>query len=254
MKLMRVMVIDDEAPARRKICRFLKGEADVELIGESSGGAEALEAILREKPDLIFLDVQMPGMDGFEIVEALDPASLPFVVFVTAYDGYALRAFEVCALDYLLKPFDLERFQRVLDRARSRRKESTGENHAIGELLNKLRADESRPARLLIQTNERAFLLPVEQINWVESDRNYVSVHAGGNAYFVRGTIDGLQKRLDPSKFVRVNRSHIVNLDSVKELHPWFHGEYRVILTDGVEITWSRRYLDKSSDIFIKRF
>ena len=253
MNIIRAIVIDDEAPARRKICRFLKNEPDIEVIGESAGGLSAPEMIEREKPDLLFLDVQMPGMDGFEIVEALDSAAMPAIIFITAHDLYAVRAFEVHALDYLLKPFDIARFQKVLDRARAHCQQSLAAN--FEELLVELRAGDRRPSRLLIQANERAFFVQIEQINWVESARNYVNIHAAdGNVHRLRGTIDGLEKRLDPNKFARVNRSHIVNLDSIKELHTWFHGEYRIILTDGTEIMWSRRYFNQSSDAFIKHF
>jgi two-component system, LytTR family, response regulator len=253
MNIIRAIVIDDEAPARRKICRFLKNETDIEVIGESAGGLHALEIIEREKPDLLFLDVQMPGMDGFEIVEALDLAAMPSIIFITAHDLYAVRAFEVHALDYLLKPFDIERFQKVLDRARTHHQQSLAAN--FEQLLVELRAGDRRPSRLLIQADERAFFLEINQIVWVASAKNYVNINAAdGKIYRLRGTIEGLEKRLDPTEFARVNRSHIVNLNSIKELHSWFHGEYRIILTDGTEIMWSRRYFNQSSDAFIKRF
>ncbi len=255
MSKIRVLIIDDERPARRKIRRFLESEPDIEVAGEACDGREAIAVIQSEKPDLIFLDVQMPGLDGFGVIDAVDAQPMPQVVFVTAHDQFALRAFEVHALDYLLKPFDLERFRKILSRARAQlQRNKTDDIDKMSRLLKEMREAERYAERLLINSQERAFFLQVDRINWIEAAKNYVNIHTGNEAYLLRGTIDGLHKRLDPSKFIRVNRSQIVNIDSIKELQPWFHGEYRIILKDGTEIMWSRRYLDRSSDLFIRQF
>jgi two-component system LytT family response regulator len=253
----RVLIVDDERPARRKIRRFLESEPDIEVLGESGGGREAVEAIQDERPDLVFLDVQMPELDGFGVVSALRIEPLPQIVFVTAHDQFALRAFEVHALDYLLKPFDQDRFRKVLERARQylSRERRGGELDArLSRLVDEMRARERYPARLLINSGDRAFFLPVERIDRVEAAKNYVRIHAAGDAHLLRGTIEGLQRKLDPTRFLRVNRSQLVNIDSIKELQPWFHGEYRIILKDETQLMWSRRYLDRSSDLFIKQF
>jgi len=255
MSKIRVLIIDDERPARRKIRRFLESEPDIEVVGEAGDGREAITIIQSEKPDLMFLDVQMPGLDGFGVIDALDGQSMPQVVFVTAHDQFALRAFEVQALDYLLKPFDLERFRKVLSRARAQlQRNKTDDMDKMSKLLKEIREAERYAERLLINSEERAFFLQIDRINWIEAAKNYINIHTGNEAYLLRGTIDGLHKRLDPSKFIRVNRSQIVNIDSIKELQPWFHGEYRIILKDGTEMMWSRRYLDRSSDLFIRQF
>ena len=226
MQMIRILIVDDERPARNKIRRYIDTEQQVEIAGEASNGRDAVEAIERERPDLVFLDVQMPGLDGFGVIQALDFRPLPEFVFVTAHDQFALRAFEVHALDYLLKPFDPERFKRVLDRARSHieRKEHDQLSEPLSRLIEELRGKPQYIERLFINLGDRAFFLQVERINWVEGAKNYVSLHAGGDCYLLRGTIEGLHRKLNPEKFIRVNRSHIVNLDSIKELQPWFHG------------------------------
>lgn len=258
MSKIRVMIVDDERPARRKLRRFLESEPDIEVLGEQGGGQEAVEAIQQERPDLLFLDVQMPGLDGFGLLAALDFEPLPQVVFVTAHDQFALRAFEVHALDYLLKPFDQDRFRKVLERARvylARDHRSRDDlDERIKRVIEEMRAGAGFSQRLLINAGDRAFFLQVERIDRVEAAKNYVRIHAGADAYLLRGTIDGLQRRLDPTRFLRVNRSQLVNIDSIKELQPWSHGEYRIILKDGTALMWSRRYLDRSSDLFIRQF
>jgi two-component system LytT family response regulator len=200
----------------------------------------------------------MPELDGFGVIAALSmQPPLPQIVFVTAHDQFALRAFEVHALDYLLKPFDQDRFRKVLQRARDflARDRREDLDARVSRLLDEVRAGGVRYAeRLLINSNGRAFFLQVERIDRVEAAKNYIRIHTGENAYLLRGTIDGLHRKLDPSKFLRINRSQLVNLDSIKELQPWFHGEYRIILKDGTEMMWSRRYLDRSSELFVRGF
>ena len=247
MSKIRVVIVDDENPARRKVSRFLAAEEDFEIAGEAGTGLEAVRLIESLRPDLVFLDVQMPGLDGFGVIESLKIRPLPQVIFITAYDHFALKAFEVHALDYLLKPFDQPRFQKVLDHARRqiRRNDRSGPGD-LAEKLNRLLEElNNRPKyaeRLLINADEKAFLLSVEKIDWIEAARNYVNLHVGRDSYLLRGTIEGLYQKLDPSKFLRANRSQIVNVASIRELHPWFHGEYHVILETGQKLTLSRNY------------
>ena len=257
MSKIRVVIVDDENPARRKVSRFLAAEEDFEIAGEAGTGLEAVRLIEERRPDLVFLDVQMPGLDGFGVIESLKIRPLPQVIFITAYDHFALKAFEVHALDYLLKPFDQPRFQKVLDHARLQiQRNDRGGPSDLSEKLNRLLEElNNRPKyaeRLLINADEKAFLLAVEKIDWIEAARNYVNLHVGRDSYMLRGTIEGLYQKLDPSKFLRANRSQIVNVASIRELHPWFHGEYRIILNDGTELSWSRRYLDRNSNLFLK--
>ena len=241
----RVLLVDDERPARRKMRRFLGSAPDFEVIGEAGDGAEAIEAITRTQPDVVFLDVQMPKLDGLQVAAALSPP-LPEIIFVTAHDRFALKAFEVHALDYLLKPYDEERFRKVLDRVRKRRREAAGDRELV-ERIQRLIADlqpGTRHAdRVLVNGNGRAYFVAMSEVDWIEGARNYAVLHAGGKAHTIRGTLDGLVKRLDPAQFIRVNRSAIVRLDSIGELQPWFHGEYRIVMKDGATINWSRRYI-----------
>ena len=240
----KLLLVDDERPARRKMLRFLESASDFEVVGEADDGAQAIAAVERLRPDVVFLDVQMPKLDGLQVAAALKPP-LPDIVFVTAHDKFALKAFEVHALDYLLKPYDEDRFRKMLDRIRERR-QPKGE-HAVVERLQKLLAEMQRTPnyvdRVMVTENERAFFVPVAAVDWVEGARNYVALHASGKTHTLRGTLDGLLKKLDPAAFVRVNRSTIVRLDSIQELQPWFHGEYKIVMKDGATLTWSRRYV-----------
>jgi len=236
----RTLLVDDERPARRKMLRFLESAPDFEVVGEAENGAEGIAAVERLKPDVVFLDVQMPKVDGFAVASALT-APLPEIIFVTAHDKFALKAFEVHALDYLLKPYDQERFQKVLERVRKRRR---GENELVERLQRMLGEISTRyPDRVMVAENERAFFVAVTDIDWMEGARNYVVLHVGAKTFTIRGTLDGISKKLDPSAFVRVNRSAIVRLDSIRELQPWFHGEYKIVMKDGATVSWSRRYV-----------
>ena len=227
---MRVLIVDDEEPARRKIRRLLSGETDVEIVGEAATGTEAIEAIRRLTPDLVFLDVQLPPPNGFGIIDALGRDNAPDVIFVTAFDEHALRAFEVRALDYLLKPVTPARLREALDRARERLEQS---------------AAPARPrplARILVRDDTKAFLLALDRVDRIEADGNYVRLHSNGRSFTVRMAIGALAGRLDADQFLRISRSAIVRLDAIKELHPWFHGDYHVVMTDGARLTWTRRY------------
>src|SRR5262249_8521221 len=213
-------------------------------------GREAVTVILREVPDLVFLDIQMPRLGGFEVIEAVGLKRMPHVVFVTAYDEHALRAFEVSALDYLLKPVDGERFFEALERARNRIR---GKNlEAISQQLQKmmaaLKAERKYLERLSIksgksgQSSGRITFLGVDEIDWIEAADNYVQVHSGRESHLLHATMNSLESRLDPNKFLRIHRSTIVNIGRIKELHPMFHGEYQVILLDGTRLTSGRSY------------
>src|SRR5262245_5941568 len=246
--LVRVLIVDDEAPARAKMRRYVAEYPDIEIVGEAETGVEAVCRIAELQPELVVLDVRMPALDGFGVIDAIGAESMPHVVFVTAFDEYALKAFEVRALDYLLKPFTPQRFAAVIDRARAEIARASGDDTAA--LHTKLQALLSAVAtgrprylqRILVHHANRALLLPVDRIDRVEADRNYVRLHSGGTAFTLRGSLTALVERLDPEKFLRINRSEIVRLDAVKELQPWFHGDYRVVMGDGTTLMWSRRY------------
>jgi two-component system, LytTR family, response regulator len=249
---LRVLLVDDEAPARRKVLRLLRDEPAVEIAGEADGGEAAITAIQKHRPDLVFLDVQMPGLDGFGVIQALNSAKIPVprVVFITAHDRFALRAFEVHAFDYLLKPVGEERFREALRRARMQHEQSTdGFSSRLGAMLDQLQREKSVPDRILIQEDSRAFFVAVKDIFWVEADRNYLLLHCGKKTHTLRSTLDALQNTLDPKLFVRINRSTLVRLDAIREMHPWFHGEYKVMLHDNTELRWSRRYLSQRPEL-----
>lgn len=248
-RTIRAVIVDDEPLGRTVIREMLRRDAEVEIAGECANGPEAIEVIRRERPDLVFLDVQMPEMDGFEVLAALD--RLPMVVFVTAYDQYAVRAFEVHAVEYLLKPFDRERFDRALRHAKSQL--SLERSGAISErilaLLEEQKAKPKYLERVVIKAHGRIFFLKTEEIDWIGAEGNYVSLHVRKESYLLRETIGGMEAQLDPARFPRIHRSRIVNLDRIRELQPWSHGEYRVILHDGTELTLSRGYRDRLHEL-----
>jgi two-component system LytT family response regulator len=229
---MRALIVDDEAPARAKIRRMLEAASDIEIVGEASTGREAVAAIKRCLPDIVFLDVRMPGLDGFGVVDAMERGDRPYIVFVTANDKHALRAFEVGAVDYLLKPYTPVRFDQVLERARERMTPSVAPAATTRNFLR----------RILVMDNGRALFLPVERIDRAEAERNYVLLLSGPSRFRLRATIGSLHERLDPAQFLRINRSTLVRLDAINSMHEWSHGDFRVVMHDGAELTWSRRY------------
>jgi len=241
----RAVIVDDEPLGRTVIREMLRGEADIELVGEAANGHEALEVLSQTQPALLFLDVQMPEVDGFDLLGALE--TLPLVIFVTAYDQYAVRAFEVHALDYLLKPFDRERFRQAVQRARVQLR--LAQHNAVNErILALLEAQKARTPyleRLVIKHQGRVFFLKTSALDWAEAEGNYVKLHVGPTVYLLRETLSHLETQLDPQRFARLHRSHLVNLDRIRELQPWSHGEYRVLLHDGTELTLSRNYRDR---------
>jgi two-component system, LytTR family, response regulator len=245
MEKIRTLIVDDEPLARERLVDLLHGDPEIEIAGECGDGLAAVAAIEDHKPDLIFLDVQMPELDGFGVLEAIELK--PVIVFVTAYDLYALRAFEVHALDYLLKPFDRERFDKALQRAKHQidRERAGAVNQELIALLADLKARPKPLERLVIKAGGRVFFLRVDEIDWIEAAANYVKLHVGKESHLQRETINGLAAKLDPDKFLRIHRSIIVNLERVKELQPWFHGDYVVIMQDGTQLNSSRNYREQ---------
>jgi two-component system LytT family response regulator len=247
-RTIRALIADDEPLARERMRSLLGAEQDIEIVGEARDGVETVEAILSQSPDLVFLDVHMPKLDGFEVIQTVGPDRMPAVVFVTAYDQHALRAFEVQALDYLLKPFDSERFQGALRRVR--RQIDTRETGDIGQrllaLVRDLRpASASRTDRLVVKSGGRLYFLRADEIDWIEAAGNYVRLHVGAEGHLLRETMNSIESRLNPEIFFRIHRSHIVNIERIKELQPWFNGEYVVILRNGARLTLSRGYREK---------
>jgi len=240
---LRVLIVDDESVARRRIRRLLTAEPDVTVVGESADGASALTAIAKSKPDLAFLDVQMPELDGFGVVRSLPPSELPAIVFVTAYDRYALRAFDVQAIDYLLKPFTRERFRTALTRARERLQERARDDR-LTRLIDHLGASQHYPARVAVRTGDRFVVINWNDVDWIEAADNYVTLHVGAREYLVRDTLASVERQLDPERFTRIHRSAIVQLDRIVELHPATHGDVDVVLRDGARLTLTRTWRD----------
>ena len=226
---LRALIADDEPLARRKIKTLLEREPDAEVVGECGSGPEAARLIRELDPNLVFLDIEMPELDGLSVLEGLGTCAAPAVIFVTAYDQYAVRAFDVNALDYLLKPIDRRRFQRALERARD-------------HLRHSAEPAESPLSRLLVRSGDRLQVLKVDDIDWVESADNYVKVYALGQTPLLRETLAHLLSRLDPARFRRIHRFTVVNVERIQSLYPLFHGDQVVVLHDGTELTLSRRY------------
>jgi two-component system LytT family response regulator len=239
---LRALIVDDEAPARRRLRSLLTRQAGVTIVAECPDGPSAVQAIRELEPDLMFLDIQMPEMNGFDVLRAVGADAVPAVIFVTAYDQYALQAFEAHALDYLLKPFANARFHEALERVR--RILGNDDDRALRQrlvaFLESTRANTR--TRIPIRTAERVTFVRPDEIDWIEGAGNYVRIHAGNEEHLVRDTLKGIADRLDPSTFLRIHQSYIVNVDRVKELRPWTHGEYIVILRDGTRLTSSRSY------------
>ncbi|MGH7538094.1 MAG: LytR/AlgR family response regulator transcription factor [Gemmatimonadales bacterium] len=253
MQPIRTLIVDDEPAAREGMRHLLSGDPDIVIAGECANGREAAETIVAAAPDLVFLDVQMPELDGFGVLREVPREQLPAIIFVTAYDQYAIRAFEVHALDYLLKPFTDERFRESLGRA----KQHLGQGRAgelsrrLATLLDQYLAPPSLPAglsggkyleRLVIKSGGRVTLLRVGEIEWIDADGDYARIHVGKAWHLLRETMKNLEAQLDPARFVRIHRSTIVNLEKVKELQPFFRGEYVVVLHTGVTLKLSRGY------------
>lgn len=262
---MRVLIVDDEVLARQRVRRLLQSEADVEVVGEAGSGREAVDLIRSLTPDLVCLDVQMPELDGFGVLRELNGEPRPMVLFITAYDEHAQRAFDVHAVDYVLKPLDEERFRAAFDRARKQRAQAVAAER-LGELLETVRrlADGTSSSdqktdvtangaagnggfasRILVKQDGRMFFVKTTEIDWIEADRNYVRLHVGTVAHTIRERISHLEETLDPRVFARIHRSTIVNLNRVREMQQWFSGDYVVLLEDGTKLRLSRHYRDR---------
>ena len=243
----RALIVDDEPLARQRLRMLLAPEDWLEVVGDAADGTSAVNAIQKLRPDLVFLDVEMPGANGFDVIDAIGADKMPFVVFVTAYDKYAIRAFDVHAVDYLLKPFDKERFHQALARARQQLEQrSTGElERRLLALVQDLKPAHQKLERFVIKSGGRVFFVRSEEIDWIEAAGNYVKLHVGAEAHLFRETMNALEARLNSDTFYRIHRSHIVNIERVKELQPWFNGEYVVFLKDGTRLTLSRGYREK---------
>ena len=243
---LRTLVVDDETLARQRIRHLLRRTPDMEVVGECTNGLEAVKAIEDLSPDLVFLDIQMPELDGFGVVEAVGADRMPPTLFITAYDQHALRAFEVHALDYLLKPFSPERFRQALEQARRRCVQSSAEKGPdLEALLAGLRQDRPWVDRLLVRQGDRHLLVKTSTLQWIEAEDNYVRLHVEGTSHLLRQTMTDLLARLDPAQFRRIHRSAIVNLDCIKEFQPWTGGDHLVIMRDGTHLTLSRTFREQ---------
>jgi two-component system LytT family response regulator len=234
--------VDDEPLPRERIATLLEGHPEVEIVAECGDGREAVRVIADTKPDLLFLDIQMPELDGFEVLEALEGDRLPAVIFVTAFDEYAVRAFEVSAIDYLLKPIDPARFEQALGRALQRLTMPPDASGELQSFLARWRAQRGFAARFVVRSGGKFTFVRPQEVDWIDAAGNYVRLHAGGRQHLVRETMKSIESRLDPEVFVRVHRSAIVNIDRVVSLEPYFHGEYVVVMRDGSKLTSSRSH------------
>jgi two-component system LytT family response regulator len=240
----RAAIVDDEPLARRRISQLLAEAPDVEVVAECANGKDAIESLEESPPDLLFLDIQMPEIDGFDVLQAIGVDRVPAVIFVTAYDQFALRAFDAHALDYLLKPFDDERFGAALQRARERIRQQQGGSldRRLQALLESVRGEEGYLRRLVVPSGHRSIFVRTEHIDWIEAERNYVRLHVGGRAHLLRENLTRIAAALDPATFCRIHRSTIVNVNRIQAVESLFHGEYLVVLQDGTKLTAGRSY------------
>lgn len=243
----RTLIVDDVDLARERI-KMLLDDAEFEIVAECANGREAIKAISGLKPDLVFLDIQMPKVGGFEVVEAIGVEEMPAVIFVTAYDEFAVRAFEVNAVDYLLKPFDEARLKRAVERAKREIKRQTPAREVeenLRRLLKEVRPEQKYLKRIPVKSARHTTLVLTEEIDWINAAGHYLELHTGGETHLIREQLSRLEAKLDPEKFVRIHRSIIVNLDSIKSLHPLFNGDHVVVLKSGQKINASRTYHEK---------
>jgi two-component system, LytTR family, response regulator len=261
-KKIRALIVDDEPLARRTIRDLLREDPDVEVVGECGSGAEAVGSIRKHQPDLLFLDIQMPGMSGFDVLSKVEHERIPAIVFVTAFDEYALRAFDVHALDYLLKPFTDERFREALAQAKSHveLKEVSRLSKSLRALLNDRAAAEDAPkrkgflTRFMIRLGSRVVFVNPSDVDWIEADNYYAKLHVAGKSHLLRVSMNELEEKLDPRTFLRIHRSSIINLDRVKELHQNPNGEYVVVLKDGTELKLSRARRERLEELLMSDY
>lgn len=242
MNKLKILVVDDEQPARKKLVKLVNQTGENIIIEEASNGIEACEKILESKPDLVFLDIQMPGMTGIEVVQNISSENAPMIVFVTAFDQYAIKAFEINAIDYLLKPFDQERFNLSFKRALERIEQKTGSASEITGFLNEIKKDKKFAERILINTGGKYFFVLAEDVVYIEAEEKYVMLHTLKAKHLIRETMGNMEEKLNPEKFARIHRSYIVNVNAIQEMQPWSHGDYIVILKNGTKLNMSRRY------------
>jgi two-component system LytT family response regulator len=247
-----VLIVDDESHARERLKKYIKSDQDLSISGECSNGVEAVKIIKKKNPDLVFLDVQMPQMDGLGVIETVGAKEMPVTIFVTAYDRFAIQAFKVNAMDYLLKPVAKDRFKESVNRAKEYfiKNENNELNKRMLDLLQEMRPQKQYIDRIMVKTSDRMYLVKAVDIDWIEADDNYVKLHVGIKYQLLRQTMKSLEDTLDPSVFLRIHRSVIVNMDRIKEIQQWFNNEYTVILKDGTELTMSRGYKDKAKEMF----
>lgn len=243
----RALLADDEPLARQRLRMLLQDSEWLEVVGEAKDVASTVAAIEKLRPDLVFLDIEMPNGTGFDVIETVGAANMPFVIFVTAYDKYALKAFDVHAVDYLLKPFDRERFHEALARARGQlERVNSGElERRLLQLMQDLTPAQQRLERFVIKSGGRVFFVPTAEIDWIEAAGNYVKLHVGADEHLFRETMNAIESKLNPDAFYRIHRSHMVNVERIRELQPWFNGEYVVFLKNGTQLTLSRGYREK---------
>ena len=244
MKGIDILIVDDEQPARKKIRSYLKKEKDINSIIEAETGVEAVRIIRKNNPDLVFLDIQMPGMNGFEVIEAVGVENMPAVVFVTAYDEYAIDAFEVQAVDYLLKPYDQDRFRKSLSRALAQIQSGDKEFNILKKLLSGINKEKKYLRRIMVKKGSRFFFINANEVMYISAYEKYTNVHTNEATHLIRDTLNRLESRLDPENFARIHRSSIVNMNYIKEIQPWSHGDCIVILKNGAKLNLSRRYRD----------
>src|SRR5882724_1146660 len=239
---LQALIVDDEAPARDRVRDLLAGEPDIAIAAECASGREAIAAVGEHQPDLLFLDIQMPQVNGFGVLRALPAQQLPAVIFTTAYDRHALEAFEVHALDYLLKPFKHARFKAALQRAREhlRKRDADDTDGRILALLEKMRPERIYATRFVIKTASRVVIVKASEIDWIESAANYALLHVGDKTHLLRETMCSLEEQLSPTQFLRIGRSAIVNIERIKELQPMMKGEYVLALHNGKQLTMTR--------------
>lgn len=243
----RTLLVDDQSAGLAVLRDMLRHEGDVEIIGMAAGGREAIESINEQAPDLVLLDVQMPGLDGFEVVKQIKLPQMPIIIFVTGHDDYAVKAFEARALDYLVKPLQLTRLRSAMDRVRQQMEDHRNGDirQKLDSLVDDLKTNAKYPDRFAVKSNGRILFLRIAEIDMVEAADNYVKLHAGKETHMLRETLTALEQRLPSDHFIRISRSTIVNIESVKELHPMFHGEYAVALHNGTRATLTRSYREQ---------
>ena len=245
--VLRTILVDDEPLARTHVRGLLAEHPELEVVGEAGNGRDAVALIAREQPDLVFLDIQMPELDGFGVVQAIGAEHMPVTIFVSAYDEYALKAFEAHALDYLMKPVDRERFRHAVERAiRAIRRDAGADARApLAKLIDQLRQDRRPVDRLAIKQDGRVIFLRIPDIDWVETDGDHVRIHIGPHVYVHRMTLTRLEEKLSESQFLRIHRSTLVNVDRIREMQPWFQGDYVLIMHDGTRLTTGRSYRER---------